>query len=107
MATTTTEDRLEELRRKYQPALREMEEQHVSLIQLLFQNGKLYVHGATPSDEALERIQSRLSDVDPDWSREVDLDLRAPGVQSSHTGQNVVNHAEDFEQAADDTGETT
>jgi hypothetical protein len=103
---TTSEDRLEELRRKYAPALREMEQQHVSLIQLLYQNEKLYVHGATQSQQALKRIQSRLADIDPDWSREVDLDLRSPGVEASHTGQNVVNHAEDFEQAADDTGES-
>jgi hypothetical protein len=101
------QDRAEQLRRKYEPALREMEQQHVSLIQMMMQGDKLYVHGAASSKQALERIKTRLSDVDPNWSRELDLDLRSPDVQASHTGQNVVNHAEDFEQAADDTGESS
>lgn len=103
---TIAEDRLDALRRKYQPALRDMEEQHVNLIQLLMQNDKLYIHGATSSKEALDRIKSRFSDIDPNWSREVDLDLRSPGALAPHTGQNVVNHGLDFEAAADDTGES-
>lgn len=102
----TSEDRVEVLRRKYEPALRDMEEQHVNLIQLGVNNGKLYIRGAAQSKESLERIQSRLSDIDSDWSREVDLELNAPGALPPHAGQNVVNHAEDFQHAADDTGES-
>ncbi len=103
----TAENSVDALRRKYGPALREMEEQHANLVQLSLQNNKLLIHGAAKSKEALERIKSRLSDIDPDWSREVDLDLRAPDVLASHTGQSVVNTSGDFEQAASDTTDDT
>ena len=102
----TNGSRVEALRSKYARALREMEEEHTDLVQLTMKNDKLFIHGATHSKESLERIQSRLSDVDPNWTREVELDLSAPGVLAPHTGQTVVNHAEDFEQASDDTGES-
>lgn len=99
----TSKDRIEVLRRKYEPALREMEEQQVNLIQLQMQKDKLYIHGAAPSKQAAERIRRRLSEIDADWSREVDLELDAPGALLPHTGQSTVNHAEDFAHAADDT----
>ena len=107
MATTTSEHGLEALRQKYEPALRDMEKSDVDLVQILMKNDKLYIAGATHSKEALERVQRRFSQVDPNWSREVDLDLSSPGVLASHTGQTVVNHSLDFEQAADDTGESS
>jgi len=100
----TSKDRIEVLRRKYEPALREMEEQRVNLIQLLMQNDKLYIHGAAPSKQVAERIRRRLSEVDANWTREVDLELDAPGALPPHTGQSTVNHAEDFAHAAEDTG---
>ncbi len=99
----TGENSVDALRRKYGPALRDMEEQHVNLVQLSLQNNKLFIHGAAKSKEALERIKSRLSDIDRNWSREVDLDLDAPDALASHTGQSVVNASGDFEQAASDT----
>jgi len=107
MATTTREDRLEALRRKYEPALRDMDKDDVNLVQVLLKNDKLYISGATHSKEALDRVQRQLSQIDSNWTREVDLDLRSPGVLPSHTGQTVVNHGIDFEQAADDTGESS
>src|ERR1700761_4613221 len=107
MSTTTSEDRREALRCKYEPALRDMEKDDVSLVQVLMKNDKLYISGATDSKQALDRVQRRLSQVDADWSREVDLDLRSPDVLPSHTGQTVVNHGIDFEHAADDTGESS
>lgn len=102
----SAENRIESLRGKYQRALREMEEEHANLIQLTMRNDKLHITGAVHTKESLERIKSRLSDVDPEWSREVELNLRAPGALEPHTGQSVVNHGEDFAQAADDTGES-
>jgi len=102
----TSEDRIEVLRRKYEPALREMEEEHVNLIQLLMQNDKLYIHGSARSKQAAERIRERLSDIDENWTREVDLELDGPGALPPHTGQSTVNHAEDFAHAANDTGKS-
>src|SRR5579884_3738908 len=102
----TTDARVEQLRKKYERAMRDMEEQHTDLVQLTLNNGKLHIVGTAKSSEAVKRIQSRFSDVDPNWSREVELDLHAPDALAPNTGQTVVNTSEEFSNPPDNTGES-
>src|ERR1017187_677470 len=83
----SSDPRVEELRRKYESALREMENQEVHLIQISMRDDKLHIHGAAPSKQVLARIQNVLSGVDPEWHREVELNVHAPGELRPHTAQ--------------------
>lgn len=76
---------------KYEAALRAIDQHDIHLMQVLEQDGKLYIHGAALSREARRKITEKLEHVDPNWSREVELNLHAPGELPPHTGQTVVN----------------
>ncbi len=86
---------LDRLREKYEPAIRESEDD-VHLIEISLKNDKLYIHGAVESKELLERFRSELAEINPDWSSEVDLNVHAPGELKPHTGQTVVNQPIDL-----------
>lgn len=102
----TTGERVEQLRRRYDAAFRAIEKERINLNQVYEREGKLFIQGTAPSAEAKRAVERRLEQVNPDWSREVVLDLRAPGALQPHTGQTVVNTSEDFSLGADDTGES-
>ncbi len=86
---------LDRLREKYEPAISELEDD-VHLIEIALRNDKLYIHGAVESKKLLEQFRSELDKIDPDWSREVDLNVHAPGELKPHTGQTVVNQSVDL-----------
>ncbi len=100
----TSNQQVNELSRKYDAVLRELEKQDANLLQITMQNAKLHIHGVVHSKQALDRIKSRLAQVNPDWHEEVELEVHAPGELPPHTGQTVVN-SRDFDHAASDTAD--
>jgi len=75
--------------------IRELEDD-VHLVEIALKNDKLYIHGAVESKELLERFRSELDQIDADWSREVDLNVHAPGDLKPHTGQTAANQPVDL-----------
>ncbi len=102
---TSTAERIDALKQKYRTVFDTIEHSQVALDEVYLHDGKLYIHGAAKSPEAREAVLSSLNNVDPQWGREVDLDLRAPGVLEPNTGQTVVQDTQDFATGRDDTGE--
>lgn len=60
---------------KYQSVLRKIEEQQVRLENLHMQDGKLFIKGVAPSEDAMNGVWDQLKSVDADYS-DVTLELR-------------------------------
>ncbi len=83
-----------ELINKYQPALEEMETQHVRITRMGLEDGKLYIRAAAPSEEAKNRVWDRIKTVDPSYS-----DLRCD-IRVQQTGDMQPDSDHDFERTA-------
>ena len=59
---------LEELKTKYAPALKKIEEQGVKLQNLHVQENKLFIKGAAPNDAAKNEVWSAIKSVDKSYS---------------------------------------
>jgi nucleoid-associated protein YgaU len=64
-----------QLKDKYQSVLHKVESEQVRLENLHMQDGKLYVKGVAPSEEAMNNIWDQVKSVDADYS-DVTLELR-------------------------------
>jgi nucleoid-associated protein YgaU len=58
---------LEELKAKYAPALRKIEEQGVRLQNLHIQDNKLFIRGAAPSQAAKNEVWTAIKAIDPKY----------------------------------------
>lgn len=107
-----TNDRLDELKRKYADTFRAMEEEGLTLSRLQIQDGKMMIQGTADSVAAKTRVLDRLHAIDAAWEKEVILDIRTE-EQQPHvpaTGQTAVNTAEEFTHGSgspDKTGTTS
>ena len=99
---TSTAERIDALKQKYRAVFESIEHGHVALDEVYLHDGKLYIHGTAKSREAREAVLSSLNNVDPKWGREVELDIRTPGVLEPNTGQTVVQKTQDFASGRDD-----
>ena len=61
------EQRLNELKQKYQSALRVIEQQGVRLHNLHVQDNKLFIRGDAPSQDAKNRVWDQIKLVDPTY----------------------------------------
>ena len=59
---------LEELKSKYAPALKKIEEQGVKLQNLHVQENKLFIKGAAPNDAAKNEVWTAIKSVDKSYS---------------------------------------
>jgi nucleoid-associated protein YgaU len=80
-------DRLEQLKTKYAPALRKIEELGVSLRNLHVQDNKLFLKGAAPTEAAKNEVWSTIKQVDAAYADltadlTVDPSLPAPKPRS-------------------------
>jgi nucleoid-associated protein YgaU len=69
---------------KYQSVLRVIEEQQVRLENLHMQDGKLFVRGVAPSEEAMNKVWDQIKSVDQDYSdltAEIRVDPNAPETE--------------------------
>src|SRR5262245_23805067 len=81
-------DQLEQLKTKYAPALKAIEQQGVSLRNLHVEGGKLVIRGAAPSDAAKNVVWNAIKGVDPaygDLMADITIDpsLRPPAQASA------------------------
>jgi nucleoid-associated protein YgaU len=72
---------LEELKTKYAPALRKIEEQGVKLQNLHIQDNKLFIRGAAPTDAAKNEVWTAIKSVDRtygDLTADITIDPSLP-----------------------------
>jgi nucleoid-associated protein YgaU len=62
------DEQLERLKKKYQPALNAIQQHGVRLQHVHIQNGKLFIQGEAPSNEAKNRVWDAIKSVDPSYS---------------------------------------
>jgi nucleoid-associated protein YgaU len=62
------ENRLEQLKNKYAPAFRVIEQQQVRLQNVNMEGDKLFIRGEAPSQEAKDRVWDQIKLVDPSYS---------------------------------------
>jgi nucleoid-associated protein YgaU len=62
------EQRLEQLKQKYQSVLNSIQQHQVRLQNLHVQDDKLFIRGEAPSEEAKNRIWDQIKLVDPSYS---------------------------------------
>jgi nucleoid-associated protein YgaU len=69
---------------KYQSVLRAIEEQGVRLENLHMQDGKLFVRGVAPSEDAKNKVWDQIKSIDQDYSdltAEIRVDASAPETE--------------------------
>jgi hypothetical protein len=60
-----TQQQFDELKRKYQPVLRVIEQQHVRVQNLHVENNKLLIRGVAPSQDAKNKVWDQIKLIDP------------------------------------------
>jgi hypothetical protein len=92
-----TDDKLEQLKRKYEPVFHALDAAGVSLGAVRLQDDKLFIYATADSAAARDRIFEGLQSVDPNWHDEVYPAITVAGdAPEPHTGQSTVNTAESF-----------
>ena len=69
------EERLNSLKKKYQPVLNSIQQQNVLLEHVHVQNDKLFIGAVAPSEEIKNRIWDQIKLVDPSYS-DLTADIR-------------------------------
>jgi nucleoid-associated protein YgaU len=74
---------LEQLKQKYQSALNAIKQQGVRLAHMHLQDGKLFLQGEAPSEQAKNEVWNQVKAVDPSYS-DLTLDLTInPALQTA------------------------
>src|SRR3954464_888716 len=74
---------LEQLKQKYQSALTAIQQQGVRLAHMHIQDGKLFLQGEAPSEQAKNEVWNKIKAVDPSYS-DLTLDLKVnPALASA------------------------
>jgi len=80
-----SQQRLEQLKSKYQSALNAIEQQQVRLQNLHVQDGKLFLRGIAPSEEAKNRVWDQIKLTDPTYSDlTADITVDQSQTQTEH-----------------------
>jgi len=74
---------LDQLKQKYQSALQAIKQQGIRLDHMHVQDGKLFLQGEAPSEQAKNEVWNKIKAVDPSYS-DLTLDLRVnPSLASA------------------------
>jgi LysM repeat protein len=79
-----SDQQFNQLKDKYQSVLRKIEEHEVRLENLHMQDGKLFIRGVAPSEDAMNRVWDQIKEVDQDYSdltAEIRVDANAPETE--------------------------
>ena len=79
-----SDQQFNQLKDKYQSVLRKIEEQEVRLENLHIQDGKLFIRGVAPSEDAMNKVWDQIKEVDADYSdltAELRVDPNAPETE--------------------------
>jgi nucleoid-associated protein YgaU len=93
----STDDRLNELKQKYDTVLRLMEDSGIHLQNLQLMEGKLYLCGAAPSEGVRQRIVAAVEKADPGHS---DIDLELVAQERGATQNYVVQPGDSLEEVS-------
>jgi len=86
------DDQLERMKVRYGSVLAEVQRQQVRLSHVHIQDGKLFIQGEAPSEEAKNRVWDEIKRVNPNWQQELTADLtvdtsaRTMGAGASSVG---------------------
>jgi nucleoid-associated protein YgaU len=78
------DERFEQLKQKYQPALDVISAQQVKLQNINMQGDKLFIRAEAPSQEAKNKVWDQIKRVDPAYS-DLAADITVNGSQASMT----------------------
>jgi len=88
------EQKLEQMKQKYASVLSEVQKQGVQLSHIHIQDGKLFIQGEAPSDQAKNRVWDEIKRVNANWQQELTADItvsatapRSMGASPGSTGQ--------------------
>lgn len=76
-----SDQQFNQMKDKYQSVLRKIEEHEVRLENLHMQDGKLFIRGVAPSEDAKNRVWDQIKEIDSDFSdltAELRVDPNAP-----------------------------
>lgn len=79
-----SDQQFNQMKDKYQSVLRKIEEQDVRLENLHMQDGKLFIRGVAPSEDAMNRVWDQIKEVDSDYgdlTAEIRVDPNAPETE--------------------------
>lgn len=79
-----SEQQFNQSKDKYQSVLHKIEEQGVRLENLHMQDGKLFIKGVAPSEDAMNKVWDQIKSVDADYSdltAEIRVDPNAPETE--------------------------
>ena len=86
------DDQLERMKVRYGSVLAEVQRQQVRLSHVHIQDGKLFIQGEAPSEDAKNRVWDEIKRVNPNWQQEltaditVDTNTRTMGAGASSVG---------------------
>ena len=79
-----SDQQFNQLKDKYQSVLRKIEEHEVRLENLHMQDGKLFIRGVAPSEDAMNKVWDQIKGVDADYgdlTAELRVDPNAPETE--------------------------
>jgi len=72
------------MKQKYASVLTTIQEQRVQLSHLHIQDGKFFMQGVAPSDQAKNKVWDQIKVVNPNWAQELIADISVdPTAQSA------------------------
>ena len=91
-----TEERFEQLKRKFSPVLDLLSQLHIQLRNLAVQDNKLLIRAAAPDEATRGRILSAIERIDDSY-QDIYPDIQVErGGQTPHTGQSKVQSDLEF-----------
>jgi nucleoid-associated protein YgaU len=74
---------LEQMKQKYASVLTVIQEQRVQLSHLHIQDGKFFMQGVAPSDQAKNQVWDQIKVVNPNWAQELIADISVDSTAQS------------------------
>jgi nucleoid-associated protein YgaU len=74
------DQKLDQMKQKYASVLNTVQQERVQLTHVHIQDGKLFIQGTAPSEQAKNKVWDQIKLVNPNWSQELVADI---GVDQS------------------------
>ena len=69
------DQKLEQMKQEYASVLNTVQQEHVQLSHVHIQDGKLFIQGTAPSEQAKNKVWDQIKLVNPNWSQELVADI--------------------------------
>jgi len=74
---------LDQMKQKYASVLTTIQDQRVQLSQLHIQDGRFFMQGVAPSDQAKNKVWDQIKVVNPNWAQELIADISVDSTAQS------------------------